>query len=254
MMADVDYTPLIEAVKRSKYLTALTGAGVSTLSGIPDFRGGNGVYTKPWHGMAVETILSIECFREHPEYFYEWACDFVYCAGNFAPSAVHIALAGLEKQGLLKALYTQNIDILHTKAGSRAVYELHGSAARHHCTRCHAEYAYEKVAPVVLSGRVPHCEDCGGVIKPDIVFYGEALVGAMLNQAELDMARTDLMLVLGTSLTVYPAAALPEQAASYGAKLVIVNAQPTGLDSQSMLHYDDLGETAQALIDAFGIE
>ena len=167
---------LAELVKRSRRIVAFTGAGVSTLSGIRDFRGKNGVYSRPWHGYQVEEILSIDCFVRQPELFYEWAKEFVYRLDDYTPGAMHTALAHLEAIGKLPlGVYTQNIDLLHQKAGSRQVYEIHGSPARHHCLKCRHELSYAEVAPDVMADKVPRCPRCGGVMKPDIVFYGESL-------------------------------------------------------------------------------
>lgn len=229
------------AICNANYFIALTGAGVSTLSGIPDFRSaGSGVYTKPWHGRSVEEILSIDCFSVHPELFYQWATEFVYRGEDFSPSIVHTSLAELEKKGYLRRLYTQNIDALHTRSGSRNVGELHGSAANHHCLSCGAYYSYAEIAPRVMAGEVPHCTRCGKLVKPDIVFYGEGLDDRLWREAEEDFTRADLLLVLGSSLTVYPVASLPELTLHAGGKVVIVNAQPTSLDRYAAGKFDDL--------------
>ena len=208
---------LTELVKSSKNIVAFTGAGVSTLTGIRDFRGKNGVYRQLWHGFQVEEILSLDCFRSRPELFYEWAREFVYCLDDFNPGAMHTALAHLERIGKLPlGIYTQNIDLLHQKAGSSQVYEIHGSPARHHCLRCRCEQTYAEVAPTVMLGKVPHCPKCGGVMKPDIVFYGENLDEALLDRAFDEFSEADTVLVLGSSLTVQPAASLPECAVRSG--------------------------------------
>lgn len=234
-------TEAAQAIGGAEHFIALTGAGVSTLSGIPDFRSaGSGVYSKPWHGMSVEEILSIDCFTSRPELFYRWATEFVYRAEDFQPGIVHTGLAALEKNGYLRRLYTQNIDVLHTRAGSRNVGELHGSAARHHCLECGSAYPYAEIAPLVLSGQVPRCRRCGGLIKPDIVFYGEELDDRLWREAETDFSRADLLLVLGSSLTVYPVASLPELTLQAGGKVIIVNAQPTFLDGEAAGKFPDL--------------
>ena len=233
------YDELWKLLRESRNTIAFTGAGISTLSGIRDFRGANGVYLQPWHGKQVEEILSLDCFLEDPGLFYRWAQEFIYRLDEFHPAAVHRALAGLEAHGMLHCVYTQNIDLLHQKAGSRKVYELHGSPAHHHCLRCRKEFGYAEIAPRVLAGEVPHCP-CGGVIKPDIVFYGGSLDSDLLDQAFRDMEEAELLLVLGSSLTVQPAASLPLATRSGGGRIVIVNAQPTPLDGYATLHYDDL--------------
>lgn len=239
---------LVTLLKRARKIVAFTGAGVSTLSGIRDFRGKNGVYNSLWHGYRVEEILSLDCFRRAPELFYEWAKEFVYRLDDYTPGAMHTALAHLEKIGKLDGgLYTQNIDLLHRKAGSDKVYEIHGSPAMHHCLRCRSALPYSEVAPLVMRGEIPHCPQCGGVMKPDIVFYGENLDEAMLQHGFEVFSECDLALVMGSSLTVYPAAALPDAAAQSGAKIIIINDQPTHLDHQATLKIDSLEEAAAEL-------
>ena len=239
---------LAEIVKRSRRIVAFTGAGVSTLSGIRDFRGKNGVYRQLWHGYQVEEILSLDCFRSRPELFYEWAREFVYSLDDYRPGAMHTALAHLEAIGKLPlGIYTQNIDLLHQKAGSRQVYEIHGSPANHHCLRCRFALPYADVAPTVMAGEVPHCPKCGGVMKPDIVFYGENLDEELLRRGFEVFADADLALVMGSSLTVYPAAALPEAAARNGVPTVIINEQPTHLDDLAVLRLESLEKAAEEL-------
>jgi len=207
-------------IRSAKRMTVFTGAGVSTLSGIRDFRGVNGVYNEPWHGLNVEDILSLDLFMEKPEIFYAWACEFVYCLERFEPSVVHKVLAKLEQKNLLRSLYTQNIDLLHTKAGSQKVYEIHGSPAKHHCLKCRDEYTYGEISPVARAGKVPRCERCGGLVKPDIVFYGESLDQNLLEKGFSEFEHADLVFVLGSSLTVQPAASLPMAAVYGGADIV----------------------------------
>ncbi len=239
---------LVDIIKRAKRIVAFTGAGVSTLSGIRDFRGKNGVYRQLWHGYQVEEILSLDCFRRQPELFYEWAKEFVYSLDDYRPGAMHTALAHLEEIGKLPlGIYTQNIDLLHQRAGSRQVYEIHGSPARHHCLRCRHALPYAEVAPTVMAGKVPHCPKCGGLIKPDIVFYGENLDDELLRNGFDAFAEADLALVMGSSLTVYPAAALPEAAAQNGVPLVIINEQPTHLDDSALMRLESLEEAAKEL-------
>lgn len=247
-----DFKHLVDLIDSSRAMTAFTGAGVSTLSGIPDFRGSHGVYTDPWNGMDVEEIISLDFFANHPEVFYAWAKDVWYHLEDYEPNVVHRTLASLEKKGILKALYTQNIDMLHQRAGSKNVYEVHGGPEHHHCTKCLAEYGYDYVAPIVRAGEVPRCTKCGGVIKPDIVFYGENLDENVLQSAWRDFSNTDLCLVLGSSLVVQPAASFPMIAFRSGAKVIIVNAQPTSQDYYATLRFDDLGQTFEALSKVYG--
>jgi len=237
---------LVELLKSSRHVVALTGAGVSTLSGIPDFRSADGLYSQDWHGMSVEDVLSIDVFRAHPEYFYGMKI-FVQPEGRYQPNVVHRVLANLETMGMLKALFTQNIDRLHTIAGSQDVIELHGSANTNRCLKCGAQYPFAEIVETASAGEVPHCPKCGGVIKPDIVFYGENLPERAMERADQEFRCCDLVLVLGTSLVVNPAAMLPSIALRRGAKVVIVNAQPTYLDDYAEMRFDDLKEVFEYL-------
>ena len=134
------FEKLVKLIENSNRMTVFTGAGVSTLSGIPDFRGKHGVYNDPWQGMEVEDIISMTFFRREPGIFYKWAKDVWYRLEDYEPNIVHRTLALMQKKGLLRAVYTQNIDMLHQRAGSVNVYEVHGSPEFHHCTRCRARY------------------------------------------------------------------------------------------------------------------
>ena len=208
----------------SRKTAVFTGAGVSTLSGIPDFRGKHGVYNSPWKGLAVEEILSIDYFFENPEIFYAWAEEVWYHLEDYEPNIVHYTLAKMENMGLLSSgIFTQNIDFMHQKAGSRKVYELHGSAKAAYCTSCHAYYTYDQIAPVVRSD--------------------------VLKRAEIAFSQADLTLILGSSLTVYPAAAFPQLTKYHGGKTVIVNAQPTDQDRDAELCFKDLEQFFSALND-----
>jgi NAD-dependent deacetylase len=233
------FNQLQQTLLSSKSTVVFTGAGVSTLSGIRDFRGQGGFYTSDYHGFEVEELLSLPLFYRDPSHFYRWAGEFIYVLDDFEPSIVHTTLAAMEHKGLISALYTQNIDLLHQKGGSKDVYEIHGSPANHTCPSCAKHYSYGEVAPLVQQGQVPTCS-CGAVIKPDIVFYGESLNQNLLLQAEKDFAQADVALVLGSSLTVQPAASLPLSTVYNKGKLIIVNAQPTPLDSHAFLVFRDL--------------
>lgn len=242
---------LLSLLEESKHCVVFTGAGVSTLSGIRDFRGAGGFYSEDYKGMAVEDILSLHYFHKNPAIFYRWAREFLYNLEDFEPSIVHTVLALMEQRGIVKGVYTQNIDLLHQKGGSQKIYEIHGSPERHFCLSCHHAMGYAEVVPFVKRGEVPHCPLCQGVMKPDIVFYGEGLKSALLDQAYKEMEESDLVLVLGSSLTVQPAASLPMVSFSNGGKIVIVNKQATPLDSYATLRYWDLLELFSNLEDYF---
>lgn len=242
---DTDIGQLEQLLEKSHSTVVFTGAGISTMSGIPDFRGAHGVYTDPWHGMQVEQVLDISFFHTHPEIFYAWAKDVWYHLEDYQPNIVHTVLAKLENKGYVQGIFTQNIDMLHTRAGSKKVYEVHGSARHHACTNCGKYYSYAQVAPIVREGKVPRCEACGGVIKPDIVLYGEALDSSILTRAYEMFSACDLCLILGSSMTVQPAASFPSYV-RHG-KIVIVNAQPTYYDRVAALRFTDLVEVFDKL-------
>lgn len=230
---------LREMIERSRHCVAFTGAGVSTLSGIRDFRGKNGLYRE----VDADRMFDIDLFYRDPSVYYTMAKDFIYGAEVHKPSIIHRGLAALERRGLVQAVITQNIDMLHRKAGSRTVFEIHGSPETHRCPSCGYRESFDDVAPIAREGKVPLCPTCGTALKPDIVFFGEGLPELAFNKADEAARMADLMLVLGSSLSVYPAAALPERTLACGGDLVIVNDMPTRLDARAVLHFDDLGKT-----------
>nr|AGS51718.1 NAD-dependent protein deacetylase of SIR2 family [uncultured bacterium contig00037] len=233
-----DIGKLFTLIQEAKHAVALTGAGVSTLSGIRDFRGKNGLY----NDMDAEKIFSIDYFVKDPSFYYSHAGSFIYNIDEKEASVVHIVLGELEQRGYLKALITQNIDLLHQKGGSKNVIEIHGSPTIHYCLRCAGvRVSFEEAAAIVRKGEMPKCPKCGRVLKPAITFFGESLPVEALRNAVTESQQADLMLVLGTSLTVYPAASMPDYTLRNGGKVVIVNNMPTPLDGRAVLHFDDLG-------------
>ena len=228
---------LKELIERAKYCVAFTGAGVSTFSGIKDFRGKNGIYRQ--QNIDADKIFSLDYFLEDPSYYYTNAKDFIYNLDEKSPGIVHKVLAKLEARGLLKAVITQNIDMLHQQAGSKNVIEIHGSPSEHYCMDCGKTFPFQAICDIVKNNQVPYCE-CGGIIKPRIVFFGELLPEVALNQAFEAARRADLMLVLGSSLVVQPAASLPVHTLNHGGKIVIINDMPTLLDAEAELKYDNL--------------
>lgn len=204
------------------------GAGVSTESGIPDFRSVDGLYNQSY-AYPPETIISHSFFQRDPGEFYRFYKEkMLYLEAK--PNAAHRKLAQLEAAGRLAAVVTQNIDGLHQAAGSRVVYELHGSVHRNHCMNCHKSFdgAYVKAAE-----DIPRCDACGGLIKPDVVLYEEPLDGPTVEGAVAAIARADLLIVGGTSLAVYPAAGLINY--YRGNRLVLINKTPTPYDSRADL-------------------
>jgi NAD-dependent deacetylase len=211
---------LSELMLSGKNIVVITGAGISTLSGIPDFRGKNGLYSK---GENAEYMLSHSCFIEEPDKFYEFYKENLICEG-FEPNIVHEVLAKLEERGFVDTIITQNIDGLHFDADSENVLELHGSVRRNYCQKCGRFYHLSDI----LQGapNVPYCE-CGGIIKPDVVLYEEALDDEVLRKSIEYIKDADLLIVGGTSLNVYPAAGLIGYAK---APIVIINKSITPYD------------------------
>lgn len=233
---------LLKAITEAKCVGCLTGAGVSTLCGIPDFRGPQGLYRNP----DAERIFDIDWFDRDPSVYYRGCAELVYGLDVFRPGPVHIALKHLEDLGLLKGIATQNIDMLHQKAGSTNVYEVHGSPLHHHCRRCGDEKTFAEILELRKTCEVPRCA-CGGAYKPDITFFGEMLPETAFQSAQSLAIRSDVFLVLGTSLTVFPAAGLPRMTLQAGGRVFIVNAQPTSLDEYAAGVYRDLSEFADAV-------
>lgn len=214
-------------VAESRRIVFFGGAGVSTESGIPDFRSVDGLYNQKFE-YPPETIISHSFYRRNPEYFYRFYREKMLPLG-FQPNITHRVLARWEQEGRLSAVVTQNIDGLHQKAGSKKVYELHGSVLRNYCTRCGQFYDGEFVKNA--SG-VPRCH-CGGIVKPDVVLYEESLPEKTLEGAVDAIAGADLLIVGGTSLTVYPAAGLIRYYP--GSRLVLINRDETPYDSYANL-------------------
>ena len=228
----MDLQQIIDGAKR---IVFFGGAGVSTESGIPDFRSQDGLYNQSY-AYPPETILSHTFFERNPEEFFRFYREKILVL-DVEPNKAHKKLAEMEAAGKLNAVVTQNIDGLHQRAGSKRVYELHGSIHRNHCTRCGRAYTAREIA--AMKG-VPHC-DCGGVIKPDVVLYEEPLDEKTMMNALRAIRQADVMIVAGTSLTVYPAAGF----LSYfsGSHLVLINRDPTPADRHAdLVIHDKVGE------------
>lgn len=230
-------------IEESKNIVFFGGAGVSTESGIPDFRSQDGLYHQQY-AYPPEQILSHTFFVRKPEEFFRFYRNKML-APDARPNRAHLALAELERAGRLKAVITQNIDGLHQAAGSQEVLELHGSVLRNHCMRCGKFYGMDAI---LNSSGVPKCS-CGGVIKPDVVLYEEGLDMDTLNRAVNYISRADVLIVGGTSLTVYPAAGLIDY--YRGQKLVLINRDATPLDGQADLVI--AGKIGEVLGEAVGV-
>ena len=233
-MTNVD--KFIDMVRHSDNIVFFGGAGVSTESGIPDFRSVDGLYNQKYK-YPPETILSHSFYVSQPEEFYRFYRDKMLCL-DAQPNAAHIKLAELEKAGKLKAIVTQNIDGLHQKAGSKNVLELHGSVHRNFCQRCHKFFDAEYM---LHSDGVPKCDACGGPIKPDVVLYEEGLDNDVIEQSLYYISHADMLIIGGTSLVVYPAAGLVRY---YGGhKLILINKSATDMDkSADLVINEPIGE------------
>lgn len=229
-------------IKESENIVFFGGAGVSTESGIPDFRSQDGLYHQQYD-YPPEQILSHTFFMKKPEEFFRFYHNKMIAA-DAKPNKAHLALAKLEREGKLKAVITQNIDGLHQDAGSREVLELHGSVRRNHCMRCGKFYGLETIQ---AQAGVPRCS-CGGIIKPDVVLYEEGLDMDTLNKAVAYISQADVLIVGGTSLTVYPAAGLVDY--YRGKKLVLINRDATPLDGSAGLVIN--GKIGEVLSQACG--
>ncbi len=228
MSLQKDIDRAAELLTSARYAVAFTGAGVSTPSGIPDFRSpGSGLWAKT----DPMVVASIRAFRAEPRIFYQWMSSTAALFVEAQPNAAHTALAKLEEFGLLKAVITQNIDNLHQRAGSKRVLELHGHLREAVCMRCQQVVDVEGlVQECMLEGEVPYCRDCGGVLKPMAVLTGEPLPMDVFLDAQVESQSCDLMLVVGSSLAVVPAADLLYLARRRGSELIIVNYQETPAD------------------------
>ena len=231
---------LREIVDKSNKIVFFGGAGVSTESGIPDFRSEDGLYRQKYD-VPPETMLSSDYFYAHTADFYRFYRDKMLPL-SAQPNAAHQRLAQWERAGKLLAVVTQNIDGLHQAAGSKTVYELHGSIHRNHCLTCGKSYSAEYIAD---SSGVPRCT-CGGLIKPDVVLYGEPLDGATVQGALEAIMAADTLIVAGTSLTVYPAAGFVDY--FHGKSLVLINRDATPLDGKcSLVLHQKVGEVLGTL-------
>jgi NAD-dependent deacetylase len=217
-------------VSKARRLVAFTGAGISTNAGIADFRGKKGIYTT---GQYPAGVFDIDVFMRDPSIFYAYVRDFIELEKGLAPTFTHSLLSRLQNDGKLTHLITQNIDGLHQKAGSRDVLELHGGYHKNLCTCCRKEYGYDVLKAKLVSESIPRCDSCGHVIKPAIVFFGEPVTA--FDEARRIVSACDVLLVIGTSLAVYPAAVLP---AMVQGQVAVVNRGGTPLSGGHVISVD----------------
>ncbi len=240
-----EITELVKIIKESKRLVFFGGAGVSTESDIPDFRSANGLWNEKLQtNFTPEQLVSHTFFVKYPEEFFSFYKEkLVY--PDAKPNAAHIALAKLEKMGKLTAVVTQNIDGLHQAAGSKTVYELHGSVLRNYCMNCHAFYD-EKF--ILASEGIPTCPLCGGRVKPDVVLYEEGLDEDVIAKSVQTIAEADTLIIGGTSLVVYPAAGLINY--FHGKKIVLINKSTTSADSRAdLIIHDAIGKVLKEAVE-----
>lgn len=238
-------------LREARHAVALTGAGISTPSGVPDYRSPkSGLWEKAADMMEVASIYA---FRHHPQAFYDWLRPLLRLIVDAQPNPAHIALARLEAAGKLQAVITQNIDLLHGRAGSRALYEVHGHLREIVCPACHHTIPAGALLETFLAdGRVPHCARCRHVMKPNVVLFGELLPRQTMKAAQQHARAADLMLVAGSSLEVAPACDLPLLALDNGARLIIINYQETHLDHRAdLIIRADLAEVLPRLAEPF---
>ena len=236
MNTDKNIEILRQMVEDSNHIVFFGGAGVSTESNIPDFRSDDGIYQKKEFPYPPEVMLSHEFYLEHTKLFFEFYRTMLY--PNAKPNAAHLKLAELEYQKKLDAVVTQNIDGLHQMAGSKNVYELHGSVKRNYCEKCRSFYD-ESI--ILESEGLPQCPRCGGTVKPDVVLYGEGLDQNVISGAVNAIGNADMLIVGGTSLVVYPAAGLVNY--YHGDRLVLINRDATSYDSKAnLIFHENIGE------------
>lgn len=242
---DSEIAKLKEIIDESNNIVFFGGAGVSTESNIPDFRSENGIYNAVnQYGYPPETMLSHGFFVSHPDIFFDYLRkNLIY--SDAKPNNAHIGLARLEKEGKLKAVVTQNIDNLHQMAGSKNVYELHGTLYRNYCIKCNKAF---DIGYIMNSEGIPRCDKCGGTIRPDIVLYGEGLDDTTIYNAVTAIQKADVLIVGGTSLNVYPAAGLIDY--YRGNKLVLINKSTTSYDRKAnLIIRDSIGEVFKEILD-----
>ena len=234
---------LQELIDKYDNIVFFGGAGVSTESGIPDFRSQDGLYNQKYD-YPPETILSHTFFMRHPDEFYRFYQDKMLC-DTAKPNAAHLKLAELEASGKLKAVITQNIDNLHQMAGSKTVYELHGTLYRNYCVKCHKQFDIDYI---MNSEGIPHCDKCGGIVRPDVVLYEEGLDDTTVYNAVNAIRKADVLIVGGTSLNVYPAAGLIDY--YRGNKLVLINKSTTPYDRRAnLIIRENIGQVFKEVLD-----
>ncbi len=236
-------------LRLAKHGVVLSGAGLSTPSGIPDFRSPK---YGMWQSIDPTVVASMAGFRRAPANFFHWVRPLAHTIIEALPNPAHLAIARMEELGLVKEVITQNIDLLHSRAGSGKVHEIHGHLRTATCVECFRKYLSEDyIYRFMDSGEIPRCAHCGGILKPDVVLFGEALPFKVLQAAQKAARTCDVMLVVGTSLEVAPVSELPLIANAYGAELIIINYDQTYLDQNAaVVLHDELANILPAIVRA----
>jgi len=239
----MDAAELARAIREHQPCVVLTGAGVSTESGIPDFRSATGI----WAQFDPSEYASLRAFRADPEKVWRFYKPRIAMLTGAAPNAAHLALAALERAGLVEAVITQNIDLLHERAGTRNLVEVHGSIRTASCPSCGASYPSDEVLTQFERDDAPRCADCGAILKPDVVFFGELLPVDAIERAFALARSAALLLVVGSALEVYPVAALPEETLAAGGRVVLVNKGATAYDGRAPKLEASAGDVLEAV-------
>src|SRR5574341_1469863 len=244
---DFLYHTAADLLRGARYGVALTGAGISTPSGIPDFRS---PHSGLWEQVNAMEVASIYGFRRNPEAFFAWIRPLARLMVEARPNPAHVALAQMEAMGVVRELITQNIDVLHTRAGSHVVYEVHGHMREATCGQCFRVFPTETfLSQFIETGAIPRCPDCNGILKPNVVLFGEQLPIEVLHEAQRAAADCDVMLVAGSSLAVAPVSELPMTALAHGAQVIVVNYEETYVDRRaSVVIHDDVARTLPRIV------
>ncbi|MGH3047499.1 MAG: SIR2 family NAD-dependent protein deacylase [Gaiellaceae bacterium] len=248
MTTDTEAAKLARLIVEHQPCVALTGAGISTESGIPDFRSPTGI----WAQFDPLEYATLAAFRRDPAKVWRFYAPRFAMLTEAEPNRGHLALAELERRGLVRAVVTQNIDLLHERAGSRDVVEVHGSIRTSSCPGCGARYELAEVVPLIEAGEgAPRCPACGAVVKPDVVFFDELLPPDAIDRAYQLAGEARLLLVVGSSLEVYPVAELPRTTLEAGGKVAVVNRTPTWVDAEAVLRLDgSAGDVLTAAVES----
>lgn len=237
-----------DLIRNSGNTVVLTGAGISTPSGIPDFRSNNDGL---WNNIDPMEVASLSAFRLQPEKFFQWIRPLVKDILDAEPNTAHYALARMEKAGYIHSIITQNIDGLHQRAGSKTIHEIHGALDTLTCVSCYRHYETSLFTePFIEIGEIPTCPDCGNTLKPDAILFGEQLPVEVWIASEKAARNCEVMIIAGSSLEVMPVAGLPMEAIKAGAKLIIVNQSPTYVDERAeVVLHDDVARILPRIAD-----